>query len=306
MKKIFLIIPVLLFPINSCAIFQINSDKTENLLPSETESPGWLMDTSPKNYTAKNLQKYNNNAEETLLLNLYGLKELSTVRYKNISIPSNQITVEIYKMSSAVNAFGILSVTKNEDYEEIKICEDSYVNDALTLARKENYYIRIKSTGYPGSVKDRESFCRQICDKIIKAGNALPAYSTLFGKANERSRLRYVIEGYQNLPELKKIFIRKIEISGKINTIFFTKRGTSHAALGELSNLLKNKERQCIMSEAGDLQTAFFKINDQEFIFVSVFKEWIIGILDAETIAEGERTINILHNDLKDFIQSTR
>ena len=306
MNKILSIIPTLLFAINSCATFQIHSDKTEDLLPRETEIPGWRIDISPKNYSVKYLQGYIKNPEENRLFNLYGIEELSVAKYKNISTPSKQITIEIFKMNSVINAFGILSIEKDEEYKETKMCDDSYTNNEVTLARKSNYYIKIKSIDYPESLADQELFCKLICDKMKNTSDALPAYLSLFEKKDGRSHLRYLIEGYPKLPELQNIFSRKIELTGKTRTIFFAKRDTSYLSLGELSNLLKNKERQFIMSGAGDLQIAFYKIKEKEFIFVSVFKEWIIGIFDAESISEGERTINILHNDLKDLIRSIR
>lgn len=306
MKKILSIIPVLLFALNSCAIFQIHSDKTEDLLPRETEIPGWQIEISPKNYSVKVLQEYVKNPEENRLLNLYSIEELSVARYKNISTPSKQITIEIFKMNSAINAFGILSIEKNEAHKERKMCDDSYMNNEVTLARKGNHYIKIKCTEYPESPADQELFCKLICDKIKNISDALPAYLSLFEKKDGRSHLRYLIEGHPKVPELQNIFLRKIELTGKTRTIFFAKRDTSYLTLGELSNLLKNKEKQFIMSGAGDLQIAFYKIKDKEFIFVSVFKEWIIGIFDAESISEGERIISILHNELKDLIRSTR
>ncbi len=288
----------------SCGLFQ-TSDKSDILLPRETEIPGWRLEGSINEFTSDNLPEYLKEPDKNLL-NIYGFKELYTAKYKNISKENKEISIEIFTMDSPLNAFGILSMEKIQDSKEENICENSYSTSRALISRKENYYIKIRSgSEYPDSNEDLRIFLKIICDKI-KNSNPLPRYLTLFEKKDTKNSLVYWVEGNPKFQILKHIFTRKTDIFGKNKTVFFGKRESDYISMGEFSNLLKDKEKKFILSSAGDSRTAFLKLDDNDFIFISVYKEWIFGIMDAESMTEGEKTINYLYNDLKEFIKDNR
>jgi hypothetical protein len=301
-KKILYILFV--FNFFSCGLFQ-TSDKSDVLLPRETEIPGWRLEGSINEFTTDNLPEYLKEPDKNLL-NTYGFKELYSAKYKKISKENKEITVEIFTMDSPLNAFGILSIEKIQDSKDENICENSYSTSLALISRKENHYIKIKSgSEYPDSNSDLEIFLKIICDKI-KNSNPLPRYLTLFEKKDMEKSLVYRVEGYPKFQILKQVFTRKTDIFGKNKTVFFGKRESGYISMGEFSNLLKDKEKRFILSSAGDSRTAFLKLNDNDFIYISVYKEWIFGIMDAESMVEGEKTINYLYNDLKEFIKDSR
>jgi hypothetical protein len=289
---------ILVFNFFSCTLFQ-TTENTDALLPSETETPGWKLDGPVKEFTNNNLREYIKEPELTLL-NTYGFKELYTAKYKNISRRNNEITAEIFTMDSPLNAFGILSMERVENSKEENLSDYSYSTPVALFFVKDNYYIKIKSgSEYMNSIEDLRIFSKIILDKI-KDANPLPRYLSLFEKKDNKDSLIYWIGGHPKLQILREVFTRKTDIFEKNKTVLFTKRDSSYISMGEFSNLLKNK--QFILSNAGDSQTAFLKLNDNDYIFISVFKEWIFGI-NSESMAEGEKSINFLFNDLKDYIK---
>ncbi|MFH0976765.1 MAG: DUF6599 family protein [Spirochaetota bacterium] len=301
----------------SCALFQ-ESDKTEDILPRDVEIPGWVTDGSPEYYTPGNIKEFIKDPERIRLLYTYGFKELFTAKYKKISGTDIALKVEIYAMESPLKAFGVLSMEKNSDTQpekEKKVKtenteenegDDSYSTEQGLFSRKGQYYIIAKPVrGYIDGIQDCRMFTEIICGKI-KNSDPLPSYLSLFGGTDNRKSLVYRIEGHPILRILKEIFTRKFEISGKTKTVFFAKRETRHLSLREFSGLLKNDQSRFILSGAGESQTAFLKVKDNDYIFASVFKEWIFGIMDAESLAEGEKTISYLYKDLSEFIKNSR
>lgn len=305
LKKILFITLFLSVNLLSCTLFQ-TSDTTDVLLPDESETPGWRVDGFIEKTTAENLHEYVKESEKSLIL-AYGFKELSSAKYKNISSRNNEIIVEIFTMNSPLNAFGIFSMERIDDSDDFKdenLCENSYsisdIDSKAFFLRKKNYYIKVR-----GSTDAVGDFAGIICNKI-KGSNPLPGHQSLFENKDNRNSLKYRIDGHSRLPVLKKIFTRKIEIFGQNKTIFFTKRDSRYITMGEFSSLLKDKEKRFILCSAEDSQTAFLKRSDKDFIFISVFKEWIFGIMDAESMAQGEKTINYLYNDLQKFLKENR
>ena len=72
--------------------------------------------------------------------------------------------------------------------------------------------------------------------------------------------------------------------------------------MNEFSGIINNKNMNFILSGTGDSQTAFLKLDDNEYLYLSVFKEWIFGTFDAENMAEGEKIIGLLFSDLKQYL----
>ena len=303
MIKRVLLIYLITFYFSFCALLQPNKEKIEDLIPRETEIPGWRIELSPKIYNSKNIHEYFKNEEQRKLFSTYGLKELCIAKFKSFSSPTKEIKVEIFHMNSPLNAFGILSMGRANLSKKEDICEDSYSTAQGIFLRKGNYYIRIKSsTEYDNSLNDFKIFSNIVCDKIKNAFEPLPGYISLFG-GDERISIKYQIEGDTRIQSLKKIFTGNLGLFGAYRTIFFAKRDSSYISIGEFSNLLKDGNNPYILSTAEKIQTAFHKINYNEIIFISVYKEWIFGVLDAENMVEGEKIINYMFNELLNFLQ---
>jgi hypothetical protein len=302
MKNMTKFLSIFLITINlsSCILFQ-KSDITEELFPRDTEVPGWRTVDQSLEFNADNLHEYIKENGKAALFKTYNLKELFVVKYKNISNPNNEITIEIFFMNTRLNAFGIYSMERPENSTEESLCSSTYLSGRTIFSQKGNYYLKINTN--LESTEDIKIFSKIICDKI-KDNNPLPRYLLLFEKYENRKSLVYWIDTYSEFPLLKDIFSRKVKMNGKEKTVFFAKRDSAHISAGEFSNLIKNKK--LILSNAGDSQTAFLKFNDNTFIFISLYKEWIFGIMDAESMTDGEKNINFLNNDLREFLEKAR
>jgi hypothetical protein len=297
-KTIFLLS---VFNFLSCAMFQTDTEKTEDLLPREIELPGWKIIAGPDVFNSNNIHEYIKAQEELHIFEVSGFQELSIAQYSSLSNPDRAINIEIFRMDSSLNAFGIFSTQRIDGAVNKNACDDSYSAGQNYYARKSNYYIKIKPlNNYAGAGSDIKLFLETVCNKI-KNGENLPGYLPIFGDKDDRTTLSYWIEGYPKLTKIKSVFSQKVEIEGKIKTIFFAKRSSEYNSLSEFSGLLNDKNNQFILSSAGEIQIAFSRTSENEYIFISVYKEWIFGIADISALSEGEKAINYMYLKLNSF-----
>ena len=282
----------------SCMMFHPDSIRIEYLPPRETDVPGWKLLSHPATYNKDNLDNYIKDSGHLKLYEIYGFKELSIAKYTSYSDPGKEILTEVFSMDSHLDAFGILSMERPADIKKADVCHESYSTDIGIFAINGNYYIRVKATApFKDMHDDIKKFLSQICGKIEDPDNSLPPYCSLFGK-DAVLNLTYNIEGDARIRSLKKIFIKKIQFSGSEKTVFFIKRKSGYESVNEFSNILKDRENPFILSSAEKLQAAFRRLSDDEIIFVALYNEWIFGVMDADSMKQGEKIINYMYNIL--------
>ncbi len=292
---------VLLISSLSCNLVQTMTGEDDTFLPEETDVPGWRLSKPGAEYTAKDIESYLKDEDKAALYKTYGFKKLRAAEYKSFSTPEKTIKAEIFQMSSSLNAFGILTDEMPYDTGKSSLCDDSFSGAQGIFARKGHYYIRIGSfTQYNNALNDYKMFLNAVCDKIKTGAEPLPAELALFGR-NDKLSIKYKIKGNTELQAIKNVFTKKMDFKGTPAIIFWGKRNSGYISLGEFSGLLKDKNKPFIISSAGKSQTAFYKTDDNEFIFVSVYKEWIFGVLDATDMAKGEEIIAYMFNEILNF-----
>ncbi|MBN2040425.1 MAG: hypothetical protein JW864_10305 [Spirochaetes bacterium] len=303
MKHIIKYLSVLLL-FTSCALFQAEKTETKDLLPRETDVPAWRIKSAPVNYDSSNLDSYITSKESLELFKTYGFEVMSVCRYANYSNTEKEILIEIFRMNSRLNAFGIYSMERPDKPSGSDVCDWSYSTDTGVFAFIDNYYIRAKlPVPYKNLQKDLKPFFNTIYRNICNTGKPDDSLKPLFSLFNNNSALTlsYSIQGEPGIPVLKNIFLKDISFSGSEKTIFFAKRKSGYEASSEYSNLLKDKDYPFILSTAEKIRIAFHKINDNKITFIALYKEWIFGVIDAESLKTGEEIIYFMHNELETY-----
>lgn len=284
----------------SCNLIMIPSENRIKLMPRETDVPGWRLKAPPQEFTSAKIHEYLK--ERTDLYQKYGFQKLYTALYNFINDSNRVNRVEIYKMNSSLNAFGIMSIERGFNYKDSPILNNSFITDNSISFSKGKYYIKIiTSNYYENAIKYITTFAEIVSDNLKNGDRRLPNYITLFADNNYDFNVVYYIDGIKELLELKNLFLREKIISKEKRIIFFTKRDSYYTSMKEFSNLLKNNDDPFILSNAGELQVAFKKRKNNKLIFTSVYKEWIFGIIKTKSLLEGKTMINQLHKELVDY-----
>ena len=115
--------------------------KTASALPSLLpEVMKWKLSEEPEMYLPATLFEYINGAAEIYLV--YDFEELIVAQFEKQDSPSS-LTVEIYDMGNAKNAFGIYSAERFPDSHFLSIGNGGYVEEGALNFIVDRYYIKL-------------------------------------------------------------------------------------------------------------------------------------------------------------------
>ena len=128
---------ILIIMLNMAAVRADISD----VLPFAFLAPDWSQEFPPEIYHPNNLHDYINGQAE--LFNQYDFVEMVTAYYVHGKDAMLSMTVDIYKMGSALDAFGIYSMTRKPDMTFTNIGEQAIVSPLNVRFWQDKYYVNI-------------------------------------------------------------------------------------------------------------------------------------------------------------------
>jgi hypothetical protein len=122
------------------ALTAVRADITD-LLPSAFLAPDWSLEFAPDIYHPENLHDYINGQAE--LFKQYEFVEMVTAYYVHRKDPMRSMTVDIYKMANALDAFGIYSRYRKPDMTFADIGEQAIISLLNVRFWQDKYYVNI-------------------------------------------------------------------------------------------------------------------------------------------------------------------
>ncbi|MEI8173797.1 MAG: DUF6599 family protein [Deltaproteobacteria bacterium] len=120
-------------------------DSIINTLPTPGFTPDWVMKESVTLYNADTLFDHINGEAE--LYFPYGFDMLATATYLNKKNPDVWVVVDVYRMGSLLDAFGIYSNYRKADAAEAVIGTEGLVSSSQLMFYQDRYFVRIQITG---------------------------------------------------------------------------------------------------------------------------------------------------------------
>jgi len=236
---------------------------------------GWEATIDKTVYSELNLWEYINGAADLYLS--YDFENLYIAEYMNKK--GQSVKVEIYKHSSAENAFGIYTAERMNDYNFIDIGVQGYIEaDALNFLTGE-YYVKMMSSGMISVEQEALLSMAEEINNALDSDKKWPDVIDLFpadGKiANSENFIARDFLGYSffhsaftadyHVQEKFKLFIIKLENEADAQKMF------------ESYTSLINKDK---ITRSDDI----YVINDffNGKIILSVRYNYIIGIVNTE------------------------
>ncbi|MCX5812213.1 MAG: hypothetical protein NT178_06680 [Proteobacteria bacterium] len=144
----------------------------ENVFPITGFSEGWVMEGKVKTFNPDNLYKHINGEAELYLP--YGFETLGTALYMNKDNPDKALAVDIYRMGSLLDAFGIFSRYRDPDAAEAKIGDGSFVNDSQLMFYKDRYFVQFSASGSITPERNVYTDCARIIARNITGESLSP------------------------------------------------------------------------------------------------------------------------------------
>ncbi len=120
-------------------------DSIKNILPTPGFVPGWVMKERVTLYNSDTLFDHINGEAE--LYFPYGFDMLATATYVNKKDPEVWVVVDVYRMGSLLDAFGIYSNYRKADAAGAVIGAEGFVSSSQLMFYQNRYFVRIQVTG---------------------------------------------------------------------------------------------------------------------------------------------------------------
>jgi len=142
------------------------------LLPASKAFDGWTREGAPKKFSGQQLFGHINGGAEIFLQ--YGFEELGIARYSRSGAGAKQeITCEIYRLSSAESAFGIFSIQRaGGERISTKIPSRNWISEMQVSAVKDRFYVNV--LGFETALTALEAFSAHVVQGIPGENISLP------------------------------------------------------------------------------------------------------------------------------------
>lgn len=287
MKSPFFSLIIITFLImTSCVMFPKKNISPEFLLPSETDIPGWVKSDIIININSNDIKKYKPEYSGM------GIETYTECRYSSIDNKNIYLDLEIIRFEDVLEAYAFFSSTVGFNESMPDNNKDEYKSDSIYLIRKGDYVISVQN-------KDLLPFIRKEMAQLIKTVNynmdknyshkELPYLQEILHNFTGNN----VIYTKGNLPEFKRVdnvFYSKTGLDSEGCTIFASDRGSFNSAFRLYRSIVENEKY--ITVEALEKHSAFLKINEKNYRFISVNGNVITGLWGCSNLQEAEALLD--------------
>lgn len=173
----------------------------ESLLPKAGFLPGWEQQGTSERFDPENLYEHIDGEAELYLP--YGFQSLTSALFESQGKEKTGLSLEIFRMGSPLDAFGIYSNYRSPERQAAGIGADGYLSETQLVFCQEKYFVRITASG---GKPDRNSFVAmgEALARNLPGPPVLPPELGLLDSPDVASRTqRYVAEsllGYRFFP----------------------------------------------------------------------------------------------------------
>jgi hypothetical protein len=211
------------------------------------QTDAWKQAEAPQTFFPESLYAYIDGAAESYLS--YDFRELLVVQLRKDGTEAT-MTVEIYDMGEAANAFGIYSAERYPENQPVQVGELAYVEGEALNFLAGRYYVKLLSFGL------KEGSAPALTEYALKIAAAVPGKSALpvFLKAFPAEGLvaqseKYVKKNFLGYEFLHDGYIATYKADGREIDAFIVPRDTAAAAEADLGRLLESYTKDKLIPE---------------------------------------------------------
>ncbi len=216
---------------------QSDASPIENLLPAPGFSEGWLIDGKIDRYTAENLYVYINGEAELYIP--YGFEVLGSAFYGKGGDAGSGVVVDVYRMRSLLDAFGIYSNYRDAGAELIKIGAEGFISESQLMFFKDRYFVRLSISG---TVPDERALLMRCAEAVAGKIPGGPSKPDVLGMLTipdiEPDTVRYLAKSVLGYAFFQSGLIAEAVIEGEPAKIFVVLCGSPEASSRTLEHYI--------------------------------------------------------------------
>lgn len=286
------LVPLVLL-VSSCALFRTGTESITDILPRDTDVPGWSRTADASSFTESTIESYKKTYSGL------GIVSIASCGYRSFGENGRNITVEIIKFNDILNSYSFFSSVKGLDFTGT-CSEEEFLNETTSMIRMGEYIILV-TVDRPdlNNYKDLKTFSDtargNIGDKYTT--EKLPAVYSILSRAGAGCVL-YSRKGIEKLPGINRIYYGAITENDKKYYVFLSDRESFYNSLNIFQKIITKKY---IIIKADNTQSAFTKDETGLYSFVSVYDRWIYGCWAVSDINDGKRILLNIRNVIDSF-----
>lgn len=143
-----------------------------SLLPAGGFAEGWAMDGKPALFTEDTLFDHINGEAE--LYFPFGFDALVTARYVKKDSAGQEIVLDVYRMGSLLDAFGIWSNYRKAEAPGCTVGAECALSASQMLFYQDRYFVKVQATGSAVPPPDAFLACGSAVSRSLPAGKGRP------------------------------------------------------------------------------------------------------------------------------------
>lgn len=251
---------------------------------------GWVSSENPESYLPGNLFEYINGAAEIYLS--YDFEELLVAQFV-LKGGEDNVSIEIYDMGSAVNAFGIYGAERFPENQFISMGTQGYLEDDVLNFLVGRYYIKLMCfdcSGVPGDVLKK--MASSIVSKIKDPGGFPEILSYFPDKGRVANSEKFNLKNVMGYSFLSKGYLAGYVLNDMEFDCFIID-GADENQAAEMLRMYLDKKSDLPVQKTGDVS----RISDRYYdnIFITQTGPFICGVMK---IQEGKESVGREYLDL--------
>ncbi|KAF0184111.1 MAG: hypothetical protein FD164_437 [Nitrospirae bacterium] len=226
----------------------------EQLLPAQACADGWVMEDKPVVYTKDNLFDYINGEAE--LYFPYGFEALAAARYMSTKNPEVSLVMDVYKMGSLTDAFGMYANYRRSDDDSAKAGADAVLSPSQMLMYQDRYYVRLQASGATGIDEKVFLACAHALSKKLPQNLGQPKELDVFRNAALIPKSeRYIAQSLLGYSFFQRGFMADATVNGTQAQVFMVPEESPVAArkaFDQYRAYLKESGKEALVSEAAE------------------------------------------------------
>lgn len=191
----------------------------EELLPPVSCGPGWKIEGNLSFYDKETLSDRINGEAEFYFP--YGFDRMAAARYSPSKSTGAGMDVEIYRMGSLLDAFGMFANYRQKEGRSLGIGAESNLSSSQLYLYKGRHFVHIQTTGSEDLKPDSMAECGMAVATRLPGDNGRPAELSAFDRPRiTKGSERYLPQSLLGYDFLNRGIIADAELEGTALQVF--------------------------------------------------------------------------------------
>jgi len=265
----------------------------EKDLPAPACAEGWIMEEKVVLYTKDTLFERINGESE--LYFPYGFEVLASARYTNRKNPQVAVEIDVYKMGSLLDAFGIYANYRRPDDGTVKIGGEGFMSPTQLLFYQDRYFVKLQASGTLSMEQEVLFSCGNAVSQNLPRNLSTPRELAYFMMPAVKQRSeRYIAQSLLGYAFFRRGLIADAVLEGESLKVFMVPEESVHAArkaFDQYHAYLKASGQEVQITETPD-KTSMAAVDPlYQNIYIERSGRYLIGAVNFKKPSTGVQLV---------------